>query len=479
MLTCVMRLGHAFILSLLIAPGCKSRGHSEQGAPGAARAADASRVVCIRQQDGCILCVAPHGGGEVDEHGSRRCNPAKPAECVDFCTQLASDCATPWYSGPNCLAQSEEEFRRRQFWLDVAERPEAELLGRVLDAESKRADGAHVELGDGTTVVAETTCGKEGGFRLPLRAGVYTVRITKAGQATLLDTVKLVPERPPQLHVFRLNPDQRISGRVVDEAGAAVAAAQLAAVRSNGDALSTAETQAGPDGTFTLRGLDVHRYALRVVAFGYRAAETPRVQAPQKGVVVHMNRTHVVRGVIKDAAGAPVPQARILVTPTGGTAASAVSVWASGEGGRFALDGFASGTYLMWAQKDDRLTYPPMKLTLEAEDPEPLDLVLSLAHEGALVTGRLVDESDHALAGARVDLVPRWPLALPVPLGADTGPDGKFAVDGLSPGRYEISVRLGTRPLAVIAGARDVQVPIEAGEEVDVEGRVKVRTRID
>jgi hypothetical protein len=75
--------------------------------------------------------------------------------------------------------------------------------------------------------------------------------------------------------------------------------------------------------------------------------------------------------------------------------------------------------------------------------------------------------------------VPKWPLALPLTLSADTMRDGKFSVDGLTPGRYEIRVRLGPRVLPLLAGPRDVQVPIEEGEEVDLEEPIKVRRRLD
>ena len=120
-----------------------------------------------------------------------------------------------------------------------------------------------------------------------------------------------------------------------------------------------------------------------------------------------------------------------------------------------------------------------MRVTLEADDLEPLDVDLTLDHEGSLVAGQVQDEDGHAVPGARVDLDPKWPLAVPVSVGADTGRDGKFSVDGLTPGRYEISVKLGPRTLPLLAGPRDVQVPIEEGEEVDLDEPIRVRRRLD
>src|SRR5262249_38076167 len=286
-----------WLVIALTLTGCRPRAASgpEQDSPPLATLAG---VACIRQQEGCILCVARHTPAEVEERVRRLCNPKKTTECTEFCTTLAAECATPWRSGPNCLAQSEDEFRRQQFWLEAADRPSAELVGRVLDAESKKLDGARVELADGPTVVAEATTGKDGGFRIPLRVGSYTMRVSRSGYATQLETVRLLADKAPPFHVLRMSPEERISGHVLEGSGAPVAGVTVLAVRVTADPLSVAEAQTGADGAFTLRGLDAHRYALRVLAFGYRAVETPRVQAPATRVLWHLERTHIVRGLV-------------------------------------------------------------------------------------------------------------------------------------------------------------------------------------
>jgi hypothetical protein len=439
----------------------------------------ADSAACIRQQDGCVLCVTRRVLPEVEDRPTRVCNPRRPSECVEFCTTLTAECATPWHSGPACLTQTEDDFRRRQFWLEAADRPEVDLVARVVDEAGKKLESARVQLADGGTVVAEATSGRDGGVRILLRAGSYLVRVARPGQATLLESVRLAPEKTSPLRVFRMEPEQRISGRVVDEGQVPVAGATVIALRSATELLPVAEVQAAADGVFALRGLDLHRYLLRVVAFGYRASETSRVQAPAKGVTLTMMRTHVIRGVVQSADSVPQPEARILVVPTGTADGTAVLGTTSGVDGRYALDGFTPGGYLVWASKGDRATYPPMRVTLEPDDPEPLDLDLKLDHVGSVVTGAVVDAGDHPVGGARVELQPLWPLALPVPLSADTGRDGHFAVDGLTPGRYEMSVRLGARQVPLMAGPRDVQVPIEGGEEIELDGPLRVRIKVE
>src|SRR5262249_32941650 len=159
----------------------------------------------------------------------------------------------------------------------------------------------------------------------------------------------------------------------------------------------------------SLRGLDAHRYLLRVLAFGYRALETQRAQAPATRVALKMSRTHVVRGVVTGPNGAPQQYAKIVAISTGGADSSPVHVWTSDASVRYAIDTFQPGSYLMWAQRGDRVTYPPMRLALEAEDLEPLEVELKLDHEGALVTGIVLGEDGRPLSGVHVRLSPRWP----------------------------------------------------------------------
>jgi hypothetical protein len=152
-----------------------------------------------------------------------------------------------------------------------------------------------------------------------------------------------------------------------------------------------------------------------------------------------------------------------------------VSVWSASNDGHFAIDDFQPGAYLMWAQKSDRATYPPLKVTIEPDTHDPIDVELKTNHVGALVIGEVWDDEGHPRADLRVELEPRWPLALPIPLGGETTQGGKFSVDGLMPGRYEIVVRQGSRTLPIVRGPRDVEVPTDESEEVQLEGRIEVR----
>ncbi len=71
------------------------------------------------------------------------------------------------------------------------------------------------------------------------------------------------------------------------------------------------------------------------------------------------------------------------------------------------------------------------------------------------------------------------PLALPRKAVGEIDHDGAFAVGALLPGRYEISVRVGTRVLAIVSGPREVEIPIEPGATVDLGDTIVVRPQAE
>ena len=74
-------------------------------------------------------------------------------------------------------------------------------------------------------------------------------------------------------------------------------------------------------------------------------------------------------------------------------------------------------------------------------------------------------------------LVGRSPLALPRKAVGEIDRDGKFVVGTLLPGRYEISIRVGSRILQITGGPREVEIPIDPGATVDLADTITVRPR--
>ena len=125
------------------------------------------------------------------------------------------------------------------------------------------------------------------------------------------------------------------------------------------------------------------------------------------------------------------------------------------------------------------LAYPPEKIELtEGGD---VEVELSLKQKGSRVTGQVLSQPGFRISSdARALLISRSsPLAFPRPAVADLDDsDGKFAFAGILPGRYEISVRDGTRTLAIVAGPQEVEIPIDADVTVPLKETITVRPRV-
>jgi len=153
--------------------------------------------------------------------------------------------------------------------------------------------------------------------------------------------------------------------------------------------------------------------------------------------------------------------------------------WTSDNTGAFAQDRFAPGTYYLWARKGDMLAYPPEKI--ELPDGGEVEVTLSLKQKGSRVTGHLVPQPGFALSpDARALLISRSsPLVFPrTAVAAVDEKDGHFGFAGILPGRYEISIRDGAKTLSIVAGPREVEIPIDSDVSVPLKEPITVRPRI-
>jgi Carboxypeptidase regulatory-like domain len=446
-------------------------------------AVDPRDVRCVERPEGCVFCDgrgAPPPMPDPEEAPSSLCDPKDSANCVDFCSRLAPDCATPWFAGPTCLVGSEEDFRRQIFHLDTADRPEVVLQGRVTDDGGRRIEGAKLRVWFQGTAIAEEVSGKDGGFRIRLRSASipYAVRISHVGHATEIAEVRL--EKPPStLRSFRLAPESIQKGRVVDGAGAPVPRVDVRALRNIEDAVEASATQTGEDGQFLVSGLENRRYVLVASRFGWLAGSVRvTVTTGPPRVTIRLARTGVIRGRVIDADGDPEANAIVVAMLSGGFGVSiSPIIWTTDAMGKFAQDRFGPGTYYLWARHGERLVYPPEKIEL-AEGHLEVEAELKLSHRGARVRGRIAISSGLPVTGeTRAVLVGRSPLAFPRKAVGDVDKAGGFTISGVLPGRYELSIRLGSHVLPIISGPRDVEVPIEEGATVDLPETVVVRPR--
>jgi len=485
------RIAQGIALGALLAmaaaqPSCRrSRGRS--AAPNTSTSViDARDVRCVERPEGCIWCEGRGGPTpplvEPDAIPPSLCDPKDPGDCVDFCSRLTPECAVPWHSVPSCLLPTEQEFRREVFRRDTADRPEAFVQGRITDEAGRRVEGAKIRVWFQGTAILDEVSGKDGSFHLRLRAGpwTYSVRVSHAGLATEITDLH-IDRAGTTPHNFRLAPESTIHGRVVSTTGEPIGGVAINAVRSPDDLVAAGETQSLSDGSFVITGLDVKRYFLRASKFGWLPQMLKwGITAPATRIGFKLVRTAVIEGRVLDADGEGQANATVVALPSAGLGnAGSPIIWAVDGDGKFAQDRFEPGTYYLWARRGEMLVFPPEKIEISDGNLDAR-IELRLSHKGARVRGRIITRGGTALdPDTRAVLFGQSPLALPRKAVGELDHDGVFAVGALLPGRYEISVRVGTRVLSIVSGPREVEIPIEPGATVDLSDTIVVRPQAE
>lgn len=482
------------IAAALGATACRRRSGTTPPPDAGTAQADLPDLRCVGRPEGCVWCQgrgSPPPMLDAEDPRPLVCDPKDDENCVEFCSRMTAECALPW-RGAKCLAASEEEFRRQLFWRDNGERPEASLAGRVVDDAGKRIEGARIRVWHAGTPIADQVSGKDGLYRVPLRAGPwkYTVRVQSPGLASEIAEVALAPERPgapqPPPRAYRMTAEVQIRGKVVSAAAEPVPGVVIHALRTPEDFVEAGEGRTGDDGSFVVGGLEAgRRYVLRAARFGWATALV-KAQAPGAGpgprVMFKMEPTGVIRGQVVDADGEAEPNAMVLAllsAPIGAPNAPILR-WTADARGRFAEDRFAPGTYYLWARRGEMMVYPPVRIELGGEGGLEQEARLQLSQRGARVSGRVAPREGFALGEeTRVVLHSRSPLSLPRDPAGEVARDGRFLVVGALPGRYEIAIRSGPKALGITRGPREVEVPIEAGSAVELADPIVVRPQLE
>jgi len=485
--------------SLVCLPGLACKRPSGQTMPpsGASTSQQPRDPLCVEQEQGCIYCSARDSGSqpqalfEQDQSRPVLCNPKLESDCVEFCTPLAPDCALPWTKGKQCLLESELAFHRAVFNRDTSDRPEVNFVGRLVDENGKRVEGATIDVwvtrpNLPTATLAQELSGKDGTFKLHLRAGgwTYVLRIRKSGLATEI-VEGLLFDKPSQLasnlqpRTFRMEQESIVRGRVIEDSSSSmgIVGVVVSAVRNPEEWIEISHAITAEDGSFTLGGLENRKYSLRASRFGWKPTNTKILSVNPSKTILRLARATVIRGIVEDADGNPEAYATVaaLLSEAPGLPNTPI-FWSSDAKGLFAQDRFAPGIYYLWARKGDMLAYPPEKIELVGGG--EANVKLSLSHKGSKVLGKVVGTAGYQLSpNLRVLLSSRSsPLAFPRPgVATISSGTGLFSFQGILPGRYEISVRDGTRSLAIVSGSREVEIPIDADTPVQLKEPFVVR----
>ena len=339
---------------------------------------------------------------------------------------------------------------------------------RIEVHQEREQDGFVFRLG----ATASAKSGEDGGFRITgLEDGPCTVRARarpergpedglEDGQGLLERrrsgfgrrrapywrvTVEDVLPSGPDL-VLVLQGGGAVSGRVVDDAGAAVEKFKVH-VRTPGlgrdfgfgdpTSTSVADSFKSEDGSFVLEGVPEGEWVARATARGHGPSGTMPVRVPQAGeLVLVVPREATVAGVVLDPDGRPVHGARVQAeTEEDGWVDSILrDADRTGRDGTFELS-LAPGEFEVHAQDDGYAE--SVRTTLEVAPAERrAGLVLALRRAGRI--SGVLDPSLGELAGREVDLNhldgPGWDETR-------TDDRGRFEFGGLAPGTFRLGLQ--------------------------------------
>ena len=328
--------------------------------------------------------------------------------------------------------------------------PALDYRGRVVDAHGAPAAGARVRLlgtPSGEQVIdrleTEWTADRDGRFVFHAadEAVLEASRGAARGWARLDGNATITRQLTITLGD---NParDATITGRTVDGAGAPLADVLVRAGPSGTglDTRATAFATSGPDGNFTLAGLDRDPYDLFAETDDRAPAWVTNIPGGSRDVTLTLDAGLPLAGEVVDTAGAPVPAFTLLVYRRDGAARLLVLARSLVEPrGRFTVH-VTKGDYEVTASAQGLAPSAPTHTT--AGD-TGLRLILTT---GATLRGTVVDAADQRPIGyARVIREANGGGASPQPsnTGTVSRPDGSFELTGIPPGPLSISVAAG------------------------------------
>ena len=283
----------------------------------------------------------------------------------------------------------------------------------------------------------------------------------------------------------------RISGFVIDGAGAPVSGAEVTAELERGapdKSLSITPAHAGSgssgssgasdspgtgsaaqpavhvaaptttDGKFLIGGLDPGRYRLRVTGAGLLAAEVRYVPVPSDEVRIVVARQVRIEGKVIDGT---TPVANAYVGLRGEAIGGTIETRTDAQGG-FHFSDLPEGRYQLYAWQGALAARAVRVNRLGAGPFEPMELRLE---SGAIVVGKVLDRDTNTGLVAAVELRPIGDDQ--APRYARSGDDGVFRIEGIphgewiadafapgytSPGGIELEAGRGIPELALVRG---------------------------
>ncbi|HEY0715941.1 MAG TPA: carboxypeptidase-like regulatory domain-containing protein, partial [Polyangia bacterium] len=342
---------------------------------------------------------------------------------------------------------------------------DAAVTGRVKSVNGRALAEVDLRLtvpGAITKIVRTGKTGEEGGFTLnAVPPGSYVLRADLAGFSPASVPVTLRPGESVT-SVLRLEPIQLLEGRVEDREQRPIAQAALFAWPLGGGSskANVIESSSDAEGKFALAGLAPGPWTVMVEAPGFGTLRLERVDVPSRPLVLKLEgEARSLGGQVVDGR-AHVSDARVLLA---GPALSVPREVRSNDKGLFLFHGLGFGRFVLRAVAGDKVSRS-VSVVID-EDTGWLPPVRLALAEGARVTGVALDDLGRPVPKAEIELTDS--PADEAPETGRAGPDGRFVVGPVAPGRYEAWAR---------APGHAMVQPVEVNARAD--GAVEVTLRL-
>ncbi|MDB4954676.1 MAG: hypothetical protein JWO36_2245 [Myxococcales bacterium] len=227
-------------------------------------------------------------------------------------------------------------------------------LGKVQLAEGKPATAFTISLDNTNPLPIVTT---DGAFAIRAEAGTFTLTVAGPGFVTTSKQVTIAEGKDTDVGTLAVNAGRSISGRVLDEQGAPVAHATVAAgalltgggaeLYIKNESIAAKDTETGAAGRFVLVGFPPA--SLTIIAGKANAGRSASVQLPASPDSVTLDLVLAATSGLEGKAtrnGQPLGDTVIFANPIG-------AMWSNffvstGPDGTFVLDALAPGSYIVY-----------------------------------------------------------------------------------------------------------------------------------
>ena len=340
-------------------------------------------------------------------------------------------------------------------------------VGKVQLADGKPAAAFTITLGN-TNPLAFTP--KDGAFLVTGAAGTYPLTVTGPGFVTTAKEVTIQEGKDTNLGTITVNPGRSISGRVIDEHGAPVAKATVAAgalltgggaeLYIQDESIAAKDTETDANGRFVLDGFPPT--SLTVIAGKANAGRSASIQLPASPDSATLDLvlapTSGLEGKVTRN-GQPLADTVIIANPIGAVASNFFVT--TGPDGTFTLDALAPGAYVvypmlggggnrpkdMYARRADVALGKKTKVEIDAS-PGPITLAISAKTD----KGAPLEMAQ--LIAIQAAINPQTPEELRdgtrMPFGDQIIPiyirgiqDGAATIEGMRPGVHTLCALIG------------------------------------